>query len=135
MRKSLVAVGARAESDPAVLWKIDEATPDSSTPVASDKHVYWVADNGIATSVELATGRVAWRERLPARGDYKASPILAAGNLYFLNTQGVCTVVPTEGPFRVLATNTLPDETLASPAVSRGRIYLRGAKAVYAIGP
>jgi hypothetical protein len=35
--------------------------------------------------------------------------------------------------FELLATNRLPDEFTAFPAVSQGRIYLRGFRALYAI--
>ena len=35
--------------------------------------------------------------------------------------------------FELLATNELPDEFTASPAISNGRIYLRGFKNLYAV--
>ena len=39
------------------------------------------------------------------------------------------------GPkFELIATNTLPDKFRASPAVSGGRIYLRGYDHLWAIG-
>ena len=42
-------------------------------------------------------------------------------------------VVKAGRKFELLATNRLPDEFTASPAVSQGRIYLRGFRALYAI--
>ena len=48
---------------------------------------------------------------------------------------GTVTVVKAGPMFQVLAENKLPDEIAASPAISNGRIYLRGWKALYAIGP
>ena len=36
--------------------------------------------------------------------------------------------------FSRLAENQLDDDTLASPAVSDGQIYLRGRKALYCLG-
>ncbi|HTN00469.1 MAG TPA: hypothetical protein VL132_01255, partial [Planctomycetaceae bacterium] len=56
------------------------------------------------------------------------------GKVYFLSREGLCTVIAAEAERDVLASNTLDDEFVASPAVSNGRIYLRGKKALYAIG-
>jgi outer membrane protein assembly factor BamB len=43
-------------------------------------------------------------------------------------------VVKAGSKFQLLATNQLPDQIAASPAISNGRIYLRGFEALYAIG-
>ncbi|MBY0522230.1 MAG: hypothetical protein K2R98_02465, partial [Gemmataceae bacterium] len=68
-------------------------------------------------------------------GDFKASPIAADGKVYFLNLAGKCTVVAAAPKFEKLAENSLGDQaTSASLAVADGRIYLRGRKALYAIG-
>jgi outer membrane protein assembly factor BamB len=75
---------------------------------------------------------VKWKERLG--GNCKASPLAADGKIYFLNLAGQCTVVTAAPKFEKLAQNKLDDETIASPAVSAGRIYLRGKQALYAIG-
>jgi outer membrane protein assembly factor BamB len=74
---------------------------------------------------------VKWKERLG--GKFKASPIAAEGRIFFLNTDGVCTVVSATPRFDKLVENKLEDETLASPAVSNGRIYIRGKKSLYCI--
>ena len=60
----------------------------------------------------------------------------ADGHIYFLghNKVGQCTVVDASREFHVVAENVLDDEFTASPAVSDGRIYLRGRKSLYAIG-
>jgi hypothetical protein len=42
-------------------------------------------------------------------------------------------VVAASPTFEKLADNRLSDETIASPAVSDGRLYLRGRKALYCI--
>jgi outer membrane protein assembly factor BamB len=116
----------------AVVWKQTQGTPDSSTPVVSRGLLFWIADNGITQCRDAATGAERWRERLP--GDYKASPLAAEGRIYFLSLSGLCTVVAAGPRFEKLAENHIADETLASPAVSDGRIYLRGRKTLYCIG-
>jgi outer membrane protein assembly factor BamB len=73
-----------------------------------------------------------WTERL--KGEYKASPVAVDGHILFLNTEGLCTVVIAISRFEETATNLIPDTTLASPAISNGRIYLRGHKFLWCIG-
>jgi hypothetical protein len=46
---------------------------------------------------------------------------------------GTVSVVRARRKFELLAANRLPDEFTALPAVSQGRIYLRGFRALYAI--
>ena len=67
-------------------------------------------------------------------GEYRASPVAGDGRVYFLNTQGLTTVVAASPDFRRLAENALQDDTLASPAICDGQIFIRGRKAVYCIG-
>jgi outer membrane protein assembly factor BamB len=117
-----------------VIWRIDQGTPDSSTPVVWENHLFTVADSGIARAYDAHSGRSDWVPPLRLKGDYKASPIAAEGRVYFLNTHGLCTVVSATSHAEKLAENQIDDETLASPTVSDGRIYFRGRKALWCVG-
>jgi outer membrane protein assembly factor BamB len=115
-----------------VLWEFKQATPDTPCPVVTNGLLFSLSDDGIALCLDAATGEQKWRERLG--GDGKASPLVANGRVYFLNTAGKCTVVAATGTFTKLAENTIADEMIASPAVAHGRLYLRGKQALYCIG-
>ena len=58
----------------------------------------------------------------------------ADGRVFFLNTEGCCTVVSAAPRFDKLVENQLDDKTIASPAISDGRIYIRGKQFLYCIG-
>ena len=88
--------------------------------------------HGIARCFDIHTGRQLWTERV--KGQYKASPLAAEGRIYLLNTHGLCTVISAADRFDKLAENQIDDDTIASPAVSDGRIYLRGHKSLWCIG-
>ncbi|HLM24503.1 MAG TPA: hypothetical protein VK274_05560 [Pyrinomonadaceae bacterium] len=63
------------------------------------------------------------------------SPVLADGKIYVTNEEGVTTVVAAGPKFEVLAENPLNGEScLSSPAISDGRIFIRTAHNLYAIG-
>lgn len=116
-----------------VAWKETQNTPDSCSPVAWNSLLWVVTDNGIGACYGQSTGEKMWRERIGGR-DYKASPLAGDGKVYFLSREGLCTVIKAGAELEVLASNTLDDEFVASPAVSNGQIYLRGKKSLYAIG-
>lgn len=135
MRGPLLAIklekSGKLESED-VVWKLSQGTADSSCPVIWRDWLFFITDNGIAHCLEAKTGTVLWKERIT--GDFKASPIAAEGRIYFLNTDGVCTVVKAGPKFEVLATNPIGDKAIASLAVSDSRIYLRTHSALFAIG-
>jgi hypothetical protein len=49
-------------------------------------------------------------------------------------TAAIAAVATADPTYEVLATNRLEDHFTASPAISNGRIYLRGFDSLYAIG-
>lgn len=114
-----------------VAWKFSSGTPDTCSPVAWNRLLFTIADDGIARCFDLASGNLKWKNRLP--GSYKASPIAADGRIYFLNTEGTATVISATSYFDKLTENELDDETIASPAASDGRIYIRGRRHLYCI--
>ena len=135
MRGDLMAVpfGGKGElSRRDIVWTDSSGTPDSCCPVQWATLLFTVTDDGIARCFEARTGELKWKRRLA--GKYKASPLAADERVFFLNTEGVCTVVSASSRFDKLTENTLEDETIASPVISQGRIYIRGRKALYCIG-
>ncbi|MGQ9770664.1 MAG: outer membrane protein assembly factor BamB family protein [Thermogutta sp.] len=115
-----------------ILWRYEGNNPDSPAPVYYDGFLYLAADNGIVQCLDARTGELKWRERLGR--EFKASPLAAEGRIYFLDTSGRCTVVRAGAMFNVLSVNKVEDRTIASPAVSDGRIFIRGRKSVYCVG-
>src|SRR5690606_33455734 len=100
MRGPLVAVriGGRGElTYRDIVWKHESGTPDTCCPVLWDQWLFTVTDDGIARCFDALTGHLKWKERLP--GSYKASPVAADGRIYFLNTEGRCTVVSATSRF------------------------------------
>jgi outer membrane protein assembly factor BamB len=134
MKKELVCVKPTHDGELSardVAWEAKAGTPDTCCPVVSNGLVFTITDDGIAKCYDLPTGHVQWTERL--KGNYKASPIAAEARVYFLSTDGLCTVVSASSRFDKLTENKLDDEFIASPAASDGKLYLRGKKSLYCI--
>lgn len=127
-------IGVRFGQGGKQIWSVETSSPDSSSPVIVDNLVYMVADNGIATCVDANTGNVKWKKRLSnGGGPYHASLVAGANRVYFLNTDGRCTVIEHGEEGKILATNSLQGSFYATPALSNGLIYLRAYERLYAI--
>jgi outer membrane protein assembly factor BamB len=114
-----------------VAWKATRSVPLTASPLLVDDLVYMVSDDGIATCLEVATGKEVWKRRLG--GNYSASPIYADGRLYFSSQQGKTFVLRPGRSFEVLATNALDSGFMASPAVSGKALLLRTKTHLYRI--
>ncbi len=90
-----------------------------------------VSDAGIATCADAKTGTVHWQERVG--GNYSASPVYAAGRIYFQNEQGMGVVIKPGKTFEKLAENNLGERTLASYAVGDKCLLIRGEQHLFRI--
>ena len=123
-------LGKRPRRD--IVWRFDQGTPDSATPVVWGDLLFLVTDNGVVRCLDLRSGRLLWKMRL--KGEYRASPVAAEGRIYCLNTKGLCTIVSAALRPDRLTENQLDDDTLASPAVSDGKLFIRGRNSLYCLG-
>src|SRR5262245_41616421 len=117
-----------------VAWRYDGSAPYSSSPLALGDHLYLVKNGGVMTCLEAATGHVVWQQRLPAWGSYYASLIGGDGRVYALSEARDATVVSAGPTFKVLSSNALRERTMATPAISGGRLYIRSDGSLFAIG-
>jgi outer membrane protein assembly factor BamB len=105
------------------------------TPLAYRGLVYVLANNGVFDAYEIASGREIYRQRLPLVGSgFSASPVAADGRIYLSNEDGEMLVVEAGETFKLLGTNSMGETLMATPAISQGVIYVRGASTLFAIG-
>ena len=114
------------------VWESKDDVPKMSSMLYVSPHLYLATETGVAKCLKAATGEVLWRERLG--GKFSASPVWADGKIYFLAENGKMTVVEDGPAFKVVAQNELGEKCCASPAISRGNLFLRTEKALYCIG-
>jgi outer membrane protein assembly factor BamB len=90
------------------------------------------SDAGILTCADAGTGEQVWRQRL--RGVFFASPAAADGKVYFVSETGETIVVRAGREPHIMARNNLKERLIASPAISRGHLFLRSDKNLFCIG-
>lgn len=129
---------ARGEIDDteALLWTHDRHTPYVPSPVLYEDKIYFLKHfKNIVTCLDAADGEVVFTEkRLDGITNVYASPVAAAGRVYFFGRDGTAAVLEHGAEFKVLATNRLDDGVDASPAIAGDEIYVRGRRHLYAIG-
>jgi outer membrane protein assembly factor BamB len=114
-----------------VVWKFARGAPNKPSLLLLGDLLFMVNDSGIVTCLEARTGEEVWHARLT--DSYSASPVAAAGRVYFFSEDGKATVIEAGRTFKVLAENTLDDGFMASPAVDGGALYLRTRTHLYRI--
>lgn len=133
-KKEMWAVKTDGQGDvteTAVVWKLKTHVGRYSSPLLVDGLIYMPAEESFISCFEAATGNVVWTERVG--GKYAASPLYADGRLYFFSQEGKTTVIKPGRTFEVLATNTLDDGFMASPAVSGSALFLRTRTHLYRV--
>lgn len=128
------AQGAFAAGSPHEQWRRPKDTPDVASPLVYDGLLYLCRENGLLICMDVKTGKELYNHRLHG-ATYRASPVYADGKVYCVARDGVTSVVKAGPTFELVAENRLPDDIAASVVVADGRIYLRGFKHLYAIGP
>ena len=119
-------------SESHILWR----TPAGASYVPSILYyeglLYMTSDVGIVTCAEATTGEQVWRKKL--RGIFFASPVAADGKVYFVSETGVTFVVRAGREPQILSSNDLGERLIASPAISRGQLFLRSDENLFCIG-
>ncbi|MEY4939780.1 MAG: hypothetical protein RIQ93_1515 [Verrucomicrobiota bacterium] len=135
----LVAVkpGGRGDvSDTHVVWKFRRALPYVPSPLIYEGRIYFVKDGGIISSLDVHTGDPFYaQERIPANGNYYASPVAAAGRIYVTSLPGKITVLKAGGTKpEVLHVADFGVRILATPAIVGESLYVRTATHLWAFG-
>ena len=115
-----------------IAWRTRQSAPYVPSPIAVGDYFLAVSDGGIAICLEAKTGKRVWQQRL-GKG-HSAAPVTAGGLVYFVSDLGVTRVVRPGAKFALIAENPLGERSYASPAISRGQIFIRGEKHLFCIG-
>jgi outer membrane protein assembly factor BamB len=120
---------------PRVLWKYSKGTAYVPSPIVYGEFVYLVTDKGLVTCLDLETGAVRYEGgRPPTPASFMASPVAYDGKILLFSEDGETHVLKAGPRHEVLRTNALGEPIYATPALANGRIYIRAAGHLYAIG-
>jgi outer membrane protein assembly factor BamB len=139
----VVRAGARGDltlpegkgNSEAVAWSRTGRGSYMPTPLIYNGILYVLANNGLLDAYNLRTGEDIYRQRLPLVGSgYSASPVASDGKLYLSNEDGEMLVIAAGEKFNHVATNSMGELLMATPALSDGVMYVRSSASLFAIG-
>jgi outer membrane protein assembly factor BamB len=130
-----ITPAAGATTSDGVAWSRTQRGSYMPTPIAYRGLLYVLANNGLFDAYTIATGDEVYRQRLPHPGSgFSASPVAADGKIYVAGEDGDVMVVAAGPEFSHLATNSMGEPIMATPALARGMMFVRSLAHVTAIG-
>jgi outer membrane protein assembly factor BamB len=114
-----------------VVWQSTAGACYVPSPLSIGEYLFSTMINGKLHCHDAATGNVLWTED---NGKQYSSPVTANGLVYIPNDAGVIKVIKPGPTFDLISANSLGEKMFASPAISNGKIYIRGLKHLYCIG-
>ena len=125
------------ESSQYVAWYNETAGPYNPTPLVYGDHYFTLLDQGFFTVHDARTGEERYfteqqivgqevRRRVArGTGGFSASPWAYNEKVFVLSEEGVTYVLDAAQNFNVVATNSLDEVALSSPAIARGSLFIR----------
>lgn len=120
-----------------IAWYQDAAGPYHPTPLVYGNHYFTILDRGFYTVHDARTGEELYfteqqiqnsevRRRVTrGSGGFTASPWAYNGKIFALSEEGDTYVFDTANDFRVIATNSLGEVAMSSPAIAKGSLFIR----------
>ena len=123
------------KSSDAVVWSMTGRGSYMPSPLAYNGTLYILNNNGLFDAYNLKTGAEVYRQRLPNVGSgFSASPVAADGKIYLSSEDGEILVIAAGEKFNQIATNSMGELLMATPALSEGVMYVRSSTSLFAIG-
>ena len=114
-----------------VVWQSRDGAYYVPSPVYKDNLLFTTMTTGKLHCIDVATGNILWIENM---GPQYSSPVIADGLVYMPKDDGVITIIKPGPKFDPIAKNSIGEKMFASPAISNGKIYLRGFQHLFCIG-
>jgi outer membrane protein assembly factor BamB len=117
-----------------IAWSATRGGPYIPTPLIYRDQLYILQINGVLAAYDVRTGQRLYEQRVGSGGSFSASPIAGDGKIYVASEDGDIFVVKAGPTYELMATNTIGEVVMATPAISSGTIIIRGMKDLFAIG-
>jgi outer membrane protein assembly factor BamB len=134
--KRIIAIrpGAVAD-DRRVAWEYTKGTGYVLSNILYGDYLYLLTDNGIVTCLDPRTGQVHYEGgRVPSPARFMGSPVAFAGFVALTSEDGDTYMLKAGPTHAIVRTNSVDEPVFSSLAIANGRIYIRGAKHLFAIG-
>lgn len=119
---------------PSNVWQYNKGAPKVPTPILCENYLYLMTNKGIVTCLNAKTGEVIYRGgRVPVPATFIASLVAFNRNILLTSEDGETFMLKMGPSFEILRTNSIGEPVYASPAISNGKIFIRGEKNLFCI--
>lgn len=117
-----------------VKWQAKIACAAGSSPIIVGDYLYRISNPDLVRCWKAASGELVYEERAPKITPSSSPIVTPDGRIYFASS-GMSYVIKAGPKYEVLATNDLNDRPdYTTPAVSNGRIIIKGKSYLWCIG-
>jgi outer membrane protein assembly factor BamB len=121
--------GARKAKE---VYRVERGAPLTTTPLAVGELLFLWSDDGIVTCADAANGTVHAQRRVG--GTFYGSPVCAGKHLYCVSADGEVVVLEATAKLRQVARVPLGEPSNSTPAIARGRMFLRTETKLMSLG-
>jgi outer membrane protein assembly factor BamB len=134
--KKIIAIRTGDQpDDKRVAWEYSKGTGYVLSNILYQDHVYLSTDNGILTCLDAQTGKVVYEGGRPPKPTHFMGSAVAYQGMIAMTSEDGDTFLVKAGPkYEIVRINTVDEPVYSSLALANGRIYIRGATHLYAIG-
>jgi outer membrane protein assembly factor BamB len=128
-----ISLESRDTSNDWIAWSQPRGSSIHPCYLISGERLFVLFDAGLLTCFHARTGETIFpRQRLNTGGGrFYASPWAYNGKIFLLNEDGTTWVVEDGPEFKVIRKNVLDDYAWATPAISRGSLFIRTYTGLY----
>ena len=117
-----------------VVWRHPRASGYTPSALVHEGRAYLIHDTGILVVLDATTGKEVYKARVGGGGHtFSASPVAAGSRVLLLSEGGLGFVLEAGDTYKEVAKNDLNEMSLASPALTRGGLYLRTETKLYKV--
>ncbi len=118
--------------DEHIEWYLRKGGPYNASPIVYQGRYYTLFDRGFISCHDAKTGQEIYgKTRFAPGATFTASPWAYNGKLFCISEEGTTYVVEPGSRFQVLHQNKLDELTIATPAISQGRLLIRTYSSIY----
>jgi outer membrane protein assembly factor BamB len=130
-----ISLGDNETSNASIAWCQKLGGPYIPSPVLLDGRIYVLYDRGFFACFDAKSGVPVYdKQRIdPGATAFTASPWAYGNKIFCLSEDGDTFVIEAGPEYKLVGKNSLDELFMASPAISRDRLFLRGVDHLYCI--